>query len=131
MTEKEQARMKKLEADNKRLNLQNQAVRAINRDLSRRNRTLEMALKEALDNGTACVYNERKRPQGGHLRVDAPRLILAIEEAGYTQTELADRAGISRATLSGTLARQTASARTVLKLAKALTLEPGEIMKED
>ncbi|NLJ70690.1 MAG: helix-turn-helix transcriptional regulator [Clostridiaceae bacterium] len=46
-----------------------------------------------------------------------------------TQTELADKANISRATVSTIMYRGTCSKPTLFKLAKALDVEPVELLK--
>lgn len=46
-----------------------------------------------------------------------------------TQTELADKANVSRATVSTIMNRGTCSKATLFKLAKALDVKPVELLK--
>lgn len=61
--------------------------------------------------------------------ISTPTVKALIDLDLSTQEEFAAKAGISRATLSTALTRGTASRSTVIKIAKALNVEPEELIK--
>ena len=65
------------------------------------------------------------------MKLDRLQMIIRMDEAGLTGTELAKRAGISRATLSNGLRGINLSAETVEKVATALNTDPAAITQRD
>lgn len=60
--------------------------------------------------------------------VKLPRLKGARERKGLTQQELAERAGVSRPTVTRLEAGMQANPPTARKIAQALGCEPGDLM---
>ena len=65
------------------------------------------------------------------MRIDSIKIKLLMAEQEINQTVLAERCGLARQNISITLARGTCSIAKVGKLAKALGVDPREIIKED
>lgn len=63
------------------------------------------------------------------MRVDSIKIKLVLAEQEMTQTDLAERCGISRQFLSTILTRGTCQPKTVGKLAKGLGVPVAEITK--
>lgn len=58
------------------------------------------------------------------------RIQLILGERGMTQADLATRSGISRQSVSTILTRGTAAPKNVYRLARALGVDPAEIVAE-
>jgi transcriptional regulator with XRE-family HTH domain len=66
------------------------------------------------------------------LDVDKEKLRMLRREAALSQAELAERAGTTQETISRLeCGHHAARGRTLRKLAKALGVEPKELMKEE
>lgn len=64
------------------------------------------------------------------MRIDSIKIKLLMAEQEMNQSQLAERCGISRQNISQMLGRGTCSVAKLGKLAKALGVEPREIIKE-
>lgn len=62
------------------------------------------------------------------MNINADRIRILAAQKGMNLTRLADKAGISRQTLSTTMTRGTCRAETIVKICEALEVEPIEIM---
>lgn len=65
------------------------------------------------------------------MRLDKVKIRLLMAACGYNNTKLGEAAGIKRQNISTLLNRGTCRADTVLKLAKALAVDPVEIVKDE
>ena len=63
------------------------------------------------------------------INVSKIKLLLATQE--LTRSELANRSGISRQSISTILGRETCEPKTAGKIAKALGVDAAEIIKEE
>lgn len=62
------------------------------------------------------------------MRIDLEKIKELYMQMLLTQTELADKANVSRATVSAVMNRGTCSKGTLIKLANALQVEPQELL---
>ena len=65
------------------------------------------------------------------MKIDRIKIKLAIAQKEMNQTEFAEKCGISRQSICAILGRGTCSIANVGKIAKALGIEPQEIIKEE
>ena len=65
------------------------------------------------------------------MKVDKNKLGIAMANAGCNFTELIGLSGVSRNTLSAINNGRNCSAVVLGKIAKALNIEPKELLKED
>lgn len=64
------------------------------------------------------------------MKIDSLKIKLLMGEQDLTQTDLAEKCGISRQNVSSTLARGTCSNGKAVKIAAALGVPAQEIIKE-
>lgn len=64
------------------------------------------------------------------MKIDVQKLEYLRMLKMWTQQELADTAGISRATVSAIVFRGTCSKPTLFKLAKALEVDPVDLLQQ-
>lgn len=64
------------------------------------------------------------------MRIDAMKLKLLAAESGMNVQELADASGVSFATVCKARAGKEVSARTIVKLAKALDVDAKELIDQ-
>lgn len=65
------------------------------------------------------------------MRIDKTKTDLIIAKSGLKYKEIAERANMSRQSLSTMLCRGTATPPTLGKLAKALGVDPAELIKQE
>lgn len=65
------------------------------------------------------------------MRIDSIKIKLLMADQGISQSELAERCGIARQSISNMLGRGTCSIKKVGQLAKALGVNAREIIKEE
>ena len=65
------------------------------------------------------------------MKIDSIKIKLMLAEKNLTQSNLAEKCGISRQNISAMLARGTCSIANVGKLARALGASSREIIKEE
>lgn len=62
------------------------------------------------------------------MKVNSKKIRFEIERLGWTQTELANRANMTKQALSIILTRETAQLETLNKIGKALNLDPRDLL---
>lgn len=65
------------------------------------------------------------------MKIDVHKIKLILAEEEMTQTDLAEKCGISRQNLNNMLTRGTCVPKTVGRLARGLGVDVREIVKED
>lgn len=65
------------------------------------------------------------------MKINANKIRLLQGEKDITQGTLADLAGVSRATVNGTLLKGSCSIGTAVKIAKALGVDPVDIIETE
>lgn|GEM_PF-7104990 len=75
------------------------------------------------------ITNKICRERNVQMKLDIAKLDNYRLKALLNQQELADKANVSRATVSTIMNRGTCSKATLFKLAKALDVEPVELLK--
>lgn len=65
------------------------------------------------------------------MKLNTTKIALFLAEREMSKTAFAELCGVSRQNLSTILARGTCQPKTVGKLAKALGVDPAEIIKEE
>ena len=63
------------------------------------------------------------------MRVDRYKLSLELMKRDITQKQLAEMCGLSRATINGVSCGRSCSGKTIMKIARALDMEPDEILE--
>jgi len=65
------------------------------------------------------------------MKIDREKVLLKMAKLMFTQTDLAGKAQISRQTLSSVMNGRSCRPELLGKIAKALQLEPEEIIKSE
>ena len=65
------------------------------------------------------------------MKIDTNKIALLHASQGKTQSQIADDAGITRATMSIALKRGSARPDTIYKIAKALDIDPLELLRKE
>lgn len=63
------------------------------------------------------------------MKISARKLTALMGAALMTQKDLAQKAGVSRATINGTVQKGSCSIQTADKIAKALGVDPAKIVE--
>lgn len=64
------------------------------------------------------------------MKIDSIKIKLLLAEKDMTQSDLAEKCGIARQSISAMLARSTCSPAKAVKMANALGVDAREIIKE-
>ena len=65
------------------------------------------------------------------MRINTDKIRLIAAQQGLNLGKLAEKAGVSRQTLSTTMTRGTCRTETVVKIYDALGLDPGELLHKE
>ena len=65
------------------------------------------------------------------MKVSGEKIKILQAEAGYKQSDFAEIAGISRAAYSNILARGTCHPSSLVKIAKALNVNPNSLLEKE
>lgn len=73
----------------------------------------------------------REMKGGPGMRIHVTTIKLLQVKKGLTQSQLAEKAGFSRQGLNGILQRGTCAPESVVKIARALDIDPELIIREE
>lgn len=65
------------------------------------------------------------------MKIDSTKFKLLAAESGLNVQELADASGVSFGTVCKARAGKTVTERTIVRLARALDVEPKELIEQD
>lgn len=65
------------------------------------------------------------------MRLNANKIKMLLAERGLAQYELAEQSGISRQTVSAILQKESCHPDTLLKVARALEVDPQELIGKE
>lgn len=65
------------------------------------------------------------------MNIDTLKIRMLHSEKGWSQAELAKQAGMNRASISALINRGTCYASSLYKIAKALNVDPSELIRKD
>lgn len=65
------------------------------------------------------------------MRLNANKIKMLLAERGLAQYELAEISGVSRQTVSVMLQKESCHPDTLLKIARALDVEPQELIRKE
>ena len=75
------------------------------------------------------IQDQHKKTEAINIRINSNRIYLLMAEQEHTQASLAPLCGISRQSICTMLTRGTAAPKSVGKIAKALGVDPIEIIE--